>query len=63
MTSEVKNLTNKLAAQFFPHGDKDTGVPSKSIKTVGLFCFHRHSGTPQSCRDVPFFKNEIVQST
>lgn len=39
MTSEVKNLTNKLAAQFSPHGDKDAGVPSKSTTNSGAFLF------------------------
>lgn len=45
MSSEVKNLTNKLATQFCPRRDKDTGVLCKHHKNAGAFCFHRHSGT------------------
>lgn len=32
MSSEVKNPTNKRAAQFSPHRDKDTGVLGWHLK-------------------------------
>lgn len=64
MTSEVKNLTNKLATQFSPRRDKETGVLSEASQIAGLFSFHRHSGTPAYCRDALFFffflKNDVM---
>lgn len=61
MTSEVKNLTNKLATRFSPRGDKETGVLSEASQIAELFSFHRHSGTPGYCRDALFFlKNDVM---
>ena len=62
VSSEVKNLTNKLATQFSPRGDKDTGVLSPGITSARAFCFHRHfwDTVMWGCS---FLKDDVRRST
>lgn len=59
MSSKVRNLTNKLAAQFSPCRDKDAGILGRN---AGVFCFHWHFWDTVMwwCS---YLKNDITQST